>query len=130
MAKFSIHGDKVPQLHPAMLPQMWKPGQSGNPSGFSKLQGEIMRMARSASPRAITRLTELMESQDERVASVACNSLLERAWGKPKEMDPRDEHPNGVPTFNPRAVTPEQLEIIKQAIRLMQQATTLVEVVE
>ena len=33
--------------------------------------------------RAITRLIELMESEDERVAAVACNSILDRAFGKP-----------------------------------------------
>jgi hypothetical protein len=29
-------------------------------------------------------------SEDERVASVACNSILDRAWGRAKEMPERD----------------------------------------
>jgi hypothetical protein len=31
------------QLHPAMRARMWKPGQSGNPSGVSKAYLEAMR---------------------------------------------------------------------------------------
>ena len=30
-----------------------------------------------------------MSSDDERVASVAANGALDRAWGKPKDYDPR-----------------------------------------
>jgi hypothetical protein len=31
------------RLHPAMRARMWKPGQSGNPSGVSKAYAEAMR---------------------------------------------------------------------------------------
>jgi hypothetical protein len=34
---------RQPQLHPAMRERMWKPGQSGNPSGVSKAYAEAMR---------------------------------------------------------------------------------------
>jgi hypothetical protein len=43
-----------------------------------------MRLARQASPYAIQRLIALMDSEDERVAAVACNAILDRAFGKPK----------------------------------------------
>jgi hypothetical protein len=33
-------------------------------------------------------LIELMESSDERVATVACQAILDRAFGKPKDYDP------------------------------------------
>ena len=32
-----------PGLHPAMRARMWKPGESGNPSGLSKVYREAMR---------------------------------------------------------------------------------------
>ena len=70
----------------ALVEHQWKPGQSGNPSGFGGAYAECLRLAREASPRAMERLKELMESEDERVASVACNSILDRAFGKPKEL--------------------------------------------
>jgi hypothetical protein len=68
---------------PANLePFAFKPGQSGNPGGRTPQFAECQRLARELSPRAIQRLGELMESEDERVAVVACNSLLDRAWGR------------------------------------------------
>ena len=58
-------------------------GQSGNPTGFSGAYGEAVRLARQAAPYAVRRLIALMDSEDERVAAVACNSILDRAFGKP-----------------------------------------------
>jgi predicted Zn-dependent protease len=71
-------------LSPAFLANTWRPGQSGNPGGHSGLYGEAVKLARGLSLRAVQRLGELMESEDERVSVVACNSLLDRAFGKPK----------------------------------------------
>lgn len=65
----------------------WKKGQSGNPGGKSKKLEEVKSLAKQASPRAMQRLVELIESDDERVALMAAEKVLERAWGKPKEAD-------------------------------------------
>jgi hypothetical protein len=46
-----------------------------------------MKLARAASARAVGRLIELMESPDERVATVACQAILDRAFGKPNNYD-------------------------------------------
>jgi hypothetical protein len=72
------------KLPPALAANIWKPGQSGNPAGHSGLYGAPIKLAQRAAPRAVRRLIELMESEDERVAAVACNSILDRAFGKPK----------------------------------------------
>jgi hypothetical protein len=53
----------------------------------SGLYGEAVKLARALSFRAVQRLGELMESEDERVSVVACNSLLDRAFGKPKAAE-------------------------------------------
>jgi hypothetical protein len=45
----------------------------------------VVKRARELSIRAIERLGELMESQDERVASVASSAILDRAFGKARE---------------------------------------------
>jgi hypothetical protein len=42
-----------------------------------------MRLARQAAPYAVHRLIALMDSADERVAAVACNAILDRAFGRP-----------------------------------------------
>src|SRR5215471_1533080 len=45
-----------------------------------------------APPYAISRLIQLMDSDDERVAAVACNSVLDRAFGRPKPvMEEKDD---------------------------------------
>jgi hypothetical protein len=78
-------------LSPAFLKRRWKPGQSGNPSGHTAEYGEVVALARSLSPRAIERLGQLMESEDERVAAVACNAILDRAFGRPQQQRAEEE---------------------------------------
>jgi len=73
-------------LPPALAAHCWRPGESGNPSGHSGAYGEALSLARQAAPDAVRRLIELMGSDDERVAAVACNSILDRALGKPREQ--------------------------------------------
>jgi hypothetical protein len=83
-------------LPTALTAHQWRPGQSGNPGGKGGAYAECLRLARDASPRAVHRLIELMDSEDERVAAVAANSILDRAFGKPKEQpkDAPDDSPN------------------------------------
>jgi len=77
----------------SFLKQQWKPGQSGKPEGHAAEYGEVVELARSLSVRAIERLGELMESDDERVAAVACSAALDRAFGKPqpRPLEKEDE---------------------------------------
>ena len=63
----------------------FQPGQSGNPSGKGGLFHAAQRICREASPAAARKMVELMNSSDERVALMAADKVLERAWGKPKE---------------------------------------------
>jgi hypothetical protein len=63
------------------------------------------------SVRAIERLGELMESEDERVAVVACQAILDRAHGKVKVAeDPPSEREEL------EAMTPEQRRAEMQAL--------------
>lgn len=62
-------------------------GKSGNPSGTSKadaeLRAQIKALASKYAPRAIERLAELMEEQEEiNVAQSACKEMLDRSVGK------------------------------------------------
>lgn len=77
-------------LPAALAANRWKPGQSGNPQRHSGLYGDVVKRARELSIRAIERLGELMESQDERVASVASSAILDRAFGKARERTDND----------------------------------------
>ena len=51
----------------------------------------MVRLARALAPRAVERLGELLESEDERVAAVAANALLDRAFGRPQPNRPEDD---------------------------------------
>ena len=93
----------------------WKPGQSGNPSGYSGLYGETVRLAREASPTAIRRMIELTQSADERVATVAINSILDRAWGKPREAKPEEEQAR--PIIDTSRLTEEQRQALLAVFR-------------
>lgn len=66
------------------------PGQVGNPTGRSKRFHEVQVAARENSLDALACLVKLMSSDDERVAIIAANSVLDRAFGKPKEQKTDD----------------------------------------
>jgi hypothetical protein len=95
-------------LPPALAQNLWKPGQSGNPSGQSGEYGEVVRLARALSVRAIERLGELIESADERVAVVAANAVLDRALGKPRPV--QDEKAGSVEERIAQMTPEERLE--------------------
>ena len=84
-------------------------GKSGNPGGRTKQFAQCQRLCREASPDAARRLIELMQSEDERVALMAADKVLERAWGRPKEYDPNAEAPKKPPPFDPSLYTTEEL---------------------
>jgi hypothetical protein len=83
----------------------WQPGQSGNPSGLSKLEGQMIRAAREEGLDSVRFLVAVRDDQvvnamGKRVAAtvrertVAAALLLDRGFGKPhehvelKEADP------------------------------------------
>lgn len=67
-------------------------GQVLNPTGKSGVYQECQRIAREHSVEAVHRLVELMKQKDDdRVAFMAVSALLDRAWGKPKEMKAEEQ---------------------------------------
>jgi hypothetical protein len=59
----------------------------GQVPGFRKPSNyvETLHLARKSSPEAMRTLIRALQNPDQRVAVVAANSILERAWGKVKE---------------------------------------------
>jgi hypothetical protein len=60
---------------------------------------------------------------DRRTVLVASQWLYETAWGKPKEYDATKEADPNKPKFDPSRLSPEQLNLVEYALKLMVQAT-------
>lgn len=60
-------------------------GKSGNPAGRPKADLEVRDAARLYGAAAITKLVELMEGDDKRIALSAAQALLDRGFGKPAQ---------------------------------------------
>ncbi|HEY5849624.1 MAG TPA: DUF5681 domain-containing protein [Lysobacter sp.] len=60
-------------------------GKSGNPAGRPKADLEVRDAARLYGSAAITKLVELMEGDDKRLALAAAQALLDRGFGKPAQ---------------------------------------------
>ena len=105
-----------PQLTP------WTKGQSGNPNGRPKVPEDVKALARANSKRAMQRVIELMESDDERVALMAAKELLERAWGKAAPAEESDD--KRTLTINivkhGDSHTPQQLDATAVSIRTVE----------
>jgi len=75
----------------------WRKGQSGNPRGIQGEQYlEAVRICREATPEAARRIVELMRSKDERVALMASDKVWERAFGRPREVEPETVDPSAL----------------------------------
>ncbi len=69
-------------------PWLFKPGQSGNPTGRSKIQREVQAILDAAAPHGAAELKRLMcEAADEKDRIAAIKIVLEHVIGKPKERD-------------------------------------------
>jgi hypothetical protein len=119
----------VRALSPAMEANKWKPGQSGNPGGRTAAYNEAMRICREASPEAARKMVALMDSDDPRVAYMATNTVLERAWGKPREYDPRTEQPEPA-RFDVSKLNPAEREQVRAALMLLATTAAVEEDVE
>jgi hypothetical protein len=125
-------------LPAALAANIWRPGQSGNPGGKGGDFKLVQRLCREKSAAAAKRMFELAEldaidesgelpplsaKADPRIVALASQWVYERAWGPPKPFDPKDEPNPSRPKFDPRLLTPEQLDIVEYALKLMVRAT-------
>lgn len=68
----------------------WVPGKSANPGGRKKhtqQEKDAIALAKQFSPDAVRTLHEICidKTAEPRARAICANSLLDRAWGKPKE---------------------------------------------
>lgn len=81
------NGDGVPENRSVSGDGRWQPGQSGNPGGRPRALRDVIQAAREYTHAALARLVALMGSDNESVALRAAEALLERAWGRPQDVD-------------------------------------------
>jgi hypothetical protein len=67
-------------------PQRFVKGRSGNPGGRVGVPREVRDLARQNSTTAIERLVHWMKSDDPRASVAACNSILDRGFGRPAQL--------------------------------------------
>jgi len=97
----------------------WATGTSGR-TPLARCYHQARALARRSSPEMMEVLVGLA-SDDEvepRVRSVCANAVRDRAGIRPIDFDPNEAKDEGF-DFNPRDYTPEQLEVLEQALRLM-----------
>jgi hypothetical protein len=61
----------------------WLPGRSANAGGRPGVPEVIKATLRELSPRAVERLGELLDSEDERIRLEAAKAILDRHLGRP-----------------------------------------------
>ena len=109
---------RTTRLPPALAANVWKPGQSGNPSGRGGEYQRCLMLCRENSFDAAQQIIRLSrESDDERVKYMAATWIVERAWGKAKEFDPLKERPDT--GFNPADYSAAELDQIEATMRLL-----------
>jgi hypothetical protein len=61
------------------------------------------------------------QSEDERVALMAADKVLERAWGRPREYDPNAKTAKKAPPFDPALYTTDELRRMQDVMMMIAQ---------
>ena len=60
-------------------------GQSGNPGGRPKVPADIREAFKARAPQALEVLTRCLQSDDDRIAMMAAQAILDRGYGRPTQ---------------------------------------------
>ncbi len=101
--------------------RIFQRGQSGNPSGFSGKHGEVMRLCRQAGPAVARRLIEIAldPNEERRIVVVAAQEVLNRGFGRAREMTDKDLGGSGLAL---ESVSEEKLTLVIRALEAAREA--------
>ena len=69
-------------------------GESGNPGGRPTLPADIREAFKAKAPQALEVLTRCLQSDDDRIAMMAAQAILDRGYGRPTQsIDVREDGP-------------------------------------
>lgn len=74
-------------------------------------------------------MVDLLKDPDPRVRGFAADKVMERAWGKPRDYDPKSEDPETQP-IDPSKFTAKQRALVRQVLQMLLAAETLVTIEE
>ena len=60
-------------------------GRVGNPGGRPRLPADIREVIKARAPPALEVLTRCLQSDDDRIAMLAAQAILDRGYGKPTQ---------------------------------------------
>jgi len=106
------------RLPPALLPTMWRAGESGNPGGLPKTVHNARRNARALTEDAVERARQMMMSEHPAVAAQGIAFIL--TWGMPKPKHEEPEKPK-LPALDFRSMTPAELDVADAMLKSMEQ---------
>ena len=115
----AVNGWRIPAHGRGRL-RPFQPGQSGNPGGVAGRYGEVVRLAREASPRALKILAQIMDdpAEDSRCRIVAIQEILGRAFGK----IPAEIKDVAGAALNLESVSEQKLELVIRALEAAKEA--------
>jgi hypothetical protein len=64
----------------------WKPGQPGNPQGRRAEDRKLKLLCRQHTEKAVNALVKHLDSDNPSAVVAAANAILDRAYGKPKQI--------------------------------------------
>ena len=64
-------------------------------------------------------MVALMRDEDPRIALMAADKIVERAWGRAPDYDPKRDAEKPKPVFDPHAYSPKELEVLEVALKLL-----------
>jgi hypothetical protein len=101
------------------MPQGGRRIGAGRPAGSgNKAPPELKEIARAYSEKAFSRVLQLIDSKDERVALMASNTVLDRAWGKAEGRGPAETLDNSNSNAVVNNIQSLYLTAIQQANRM------------